>query len=183
MRSGDRFRICRARWWKQPIGLPTKGSARWHSEKMAWLMVSASFAAVFSEGHVSSPVSANVAGECNAITNGSFGESGLTCSHLNRWVIRLRIHKICRYADCGLTVHQNARQNGFYEVLAPDCVILPWRMKKAQRSSANALDTFVLLPDSSAHVQSPFATHHSPARACVSPAGGSVAVSSMRDTC
>jgi hypothetical protein len=38
-------------------------------EKMSWLIVSAGFAAVFSEGQVSSPVSANVAGECNAITS------------------------------------------------------------------------------------------------------------------
>ena len=69
-------------------------------EKISGLIVSASFAAVFSEGHVSSPVSADVAGECNAITNGSFGESGLTCSHLNRWVIRLRIHSSRDRCEC-----------------------------------------------------------------------------------
>lgn len=36
--------------------------------------------------------------------------------------------------------------------------------------------------DSCARVQSPLASHHSPARACVSPAGGSVAVSDWRNS-
>ena len=47
-------------------------------EIMSWMIVSTSFAAVFSEGQAGSPVCANVAGEWNAITSRSCCEGDLT---------------------------------------------------------------------------------------------------------
>jgi hypothetical protein len=44
-------------------------------EKVPHFTQQASFVALFSEGHIGSPVSTTPPGECNAITNRSFGES------------------------------------------------------------------------------------------------------------
>src|ERR1019366_8580040 len=49
-------------------------------EKVSCSMLQASFAAIFSGGHPSSPVSKTPSGECNAITNRRYSESSLTLS-------------------------------------------------------------------------------------------------------
>ena len=47
-------------------------------EKVSHFPPQASFAALFSEGPLGSPVSRRAIGECNAITTRGFGDSGLT---------------------------------------------------------------------------------------------------------
>src|SRR5580704_4439586 len=56
-------------------------------EKVRWLSVSASFAAFFSAGHGSSPVSAKQTGECNAFINRRCGEVPLTFGGLAKLLV------------------------------------------------------------------------------------------------
>jgi len=65
---------------EKPLKLPQfcRFCSRTGPEKVSHFKPQASFVAPFSEGPIGSPVSKTPYGECNAITQRRFGESGLT---------------------------------------------------------------------------------------------------------